>query len=148
MWTAVGAHNASVLWNRTKDLISDLVHPNVKSYCLYGYGVKTDIHLTYTEEWPADPNDVIEPISDESDLGDGTVPLFSLVECKNWESVEPKPLQVNCRTYNLTGHAAVLKDAALHLDLLEIVTGTSDILGCADTPEYLQAVQETEKYRR
>ncbi len=48
----------------------------------------------------------------------------------------------------LIGHTAILKDEALHLDLLEIVANKSDIVGCADTPEFLRAVQEREKYMK
>ena len=85
---------------------------------------------------------------DYSDLGDGTIPLLSLVECKNWIKKENTTHQVNCKEYDLRGHTEILKDIELHLDLLEIVTGKSNITGCLDSPEFLRAVDEMKKYRK
>ena len=100
MFIDLGAPVSARLWHRTKDLISDLHHPQVTSYCLYGWNVATEIHLTYPIGFPADPKVANQPVIDYSDLGDGTgesssesgfffffaqvplVPLFSLVECK------------------------------------------------------------------
>ncbi len=45
---------------------------------------------------------------DTSDLGDGTVPLLSLGECKHWSEQQSQP--VSCREYALRNHGAVLKD--------------------------------------
>lgn len=73
-----------MLWDKAKDVISDLFHPQVNSYCLYGWGIKTEIFLSYPKGFPSDPRKVNQPVIDYSDLGDGTVPLFSLIECKNW----------------------------------------------------------------
>ena len=144
MWNDIGAPNTAALWNRTKDLISDLRGPQVKSYCLYGYGIETEIHLTYDKDWPSNPLDVNQPEVDYSDLGDGTVPLFSLVECKSWLTEET---DVNCKEYHLTDHTEILKDEELHVDLLAIVTGQSPIKGCAETPQFDKSVEEMKKYR-
>ena len=65
---------------------------------------------------------------------------------QNWLNKEHTSHQVNCREYKLTDHTAILKDEKLHLDLLEIVSGKSDIVGCDDTPQYRRAVQEQQKY--
>ena len=149
MWEDMNDHNASIMWSKTKDLISEMTHPEVESFCLYGYGIATELHLTYSEAWPTDPTQVIQPKVDYTDLGDGTIGLFSLSECKNWIDLEHTTHPVNCREYNLVGHAAILKDVALHADLLEIVTGVSDISGCADidTPKYVAAVEEVKRYQ-
>jgi hypothetical protein len=87
--------------------------------------VKTEIHLTYPNGFPSNPQEVNQPIVDYSDLGDGTVPLFSLVECKNWIKREHTSHEVNCKEYKLSGHLQILKDEELHLDLLEIVSSKS-----------------------
>ncbi len=91
-----------------------------------------------------------QPIEiDSTDLGDGTVPLFSLIECKNWKNVEKTTHSVNCREYKLKEHSQMLRDAVVHLDILEIVTGKSDIKGCADpdTPKFVEAVAELKKWQ-
>ena len=148
MFLDIGSPLSAELWDRKKDLISDLVHPQVNSYCLYGYNIKTEIHLSYPNGFPSDPKKVNRPIADFSDMGDGTVPLFSLIECKNWLNVEHTSHAVNCREYNLTGHSQILKDEELQLDLLEIVTGRSNITGCEDSVHYVKAVEERKKYMR
>ena len=56
MWTDIGAPKTAKLWDKTKDLISDMVHPQVNAFCLYGYGKPTEVHLTYDKPWPTDPN--------------------------------------------------------------------------------------------
>ncbi len=72
MFSDIGAPISSKLWHRTKDLISDLHHPQVTSYCLYGWNVATEIHLTYPIGFPTDPRVANQPKIDFSDLGDGT----------------------------------------------------------------------------
>ncbi len=72
MFTDIGAPVSAALWAKKKDLVSDLVHPQVTSYCLYGWNVATEIHLTYPKGFPTDPNTTHQPIIDFSDLGDGT----------------------------------------------------------------------------
>ncbi len=71
-----------------------------------------------------------------------------VVSCQNWINKEHTSHQVNCREYKLIDHTAILKDEALHLDLLEIVTGRSDIVGCEDTAEFTRAVAERQKYMK
>ena len=48
-------------------------------------------------------------------MGDGTVPLQSLQECKSWLA---HGAAVNCKEYNLRKHSAVLKDSELITDVL------------------------------
>jgi hypothetical protein len=74
--------------------------------------------------------------------------LFLICWLKNWLKKENTTHEVNCREYKLVGHTAILKDEALHLDLLEIVSGKSDIAGCEDTPQFRAAVREREKYTK
>lgn len=143
MWDDLGVPSAGRLFSETRHLISEMTHPEVESYCLYGYGVNTEIHLTYDQPFPSNPSDVIKPKVDYSDLGDGTVPLFSLIECKNWMAEEGNSTsKVNCQEYNLVGHSAILKDEEVHMDLLEIVTHKTKIKGCDDTVQYKKAVAE------
>jgi hypothetical protein len=69
--------------------------------------------------------------------GDGTVPLLSLGECKNWsEAQQTGP--VNCREYNLRDHSGVLKDTEIIQDLLKIVTNQEQDYGCSpsNTPVF------------
>lgn len=136
----------SKIVDKTKDLISNLVHPQTPSYCLYGYGLPTEIAATY-DSLP----DAIDQVNshqptfvDYSNLGDGTVPLFSLIECKNWIDREHTTHKVNCKEYNVTSHTQILKDEELIYDLLEIVTDKTNITGCddLDTPMYVEAVKE------
>lgn len=150
MFIDLGAPGTGKMMRETQNLISDLHHPMVNSYCLYGWGHKTEIHLTY-DSFSSDPNKVTQPVSiDTSDKGDGTVPLYSLIECKNWVKIEKTRHEVNCKEYDLRDHSAILKDDELHLDLLEIVTGKSNIKGCKDiqTPKFMEAVEEMNKYRQ
>ncbi len=150
MFLDLGAPVSANVWNRSKDLISDLVHPQVNAYCLYGWNIKTPIHLTYPKGFPSDPSKVNDPTVDYSDLGDGTVPLFSLVECKNWIKLEHTSHQVNCKEYKLIDHTQILKEEQLHLDLLEIISGKSNIKGCDDTqtPKFKEAVAENLKMKK
>lgn len=72
-----------------------------------------------------------------------------MVECKNWLDIEHTTHKVNCREYKLQEHSQILRDAVVHLDILEIVTDKSDIKGCNDTdlPMFVKAKQQMLKYR-
>jgi hypothetical protein len=147
LFTDLHAPVTAALLNRTKKIIDELVHPGVNSYCMYGYGHPTEIHFTY-ESFPTNPEDVHQPIEiDDTDMGDGTVPLFSLIECKNWLSKEHTTHQVNCKEYRLSEHSQILRDKEVALDILEIITGKSSIKGCSDpdTPMFVKARDEMMK---
>ena len=98
---------------------------SVPTYCMYGYGMPTEIAYTYA----AFDGSIRKPVhTDTSDLGDGTVPLQSLRRCKQWQS---EYFDINCKEYNLVQHGAVLKNDDIIGDVLEIVTGRPSIRGCS-----------------
>jgi len=123
------AEPAGLIHERTTGYISNLKHPNVPVYCLYGYNQPTEIAYHYNQDLF---NEGIEqPVEvDETDAGDGTVPILSLVECANWRSTPDHivDLEVRCREYPME-HAGILSDKDLIADVVDIVTG-KPFAGC------------------
>ena len=73
-----------------------LTPPVVPTYCLYGYNVSTLISISYPDDFAGHGSNYIPTPGtyDMSDLGDGTVPLQSLQECKSWLA---QGADVNCK---------------------------------------------------
>jgi len=87
--------------------------PQLPVYCLYGYGIETEIAYTY-------PSFDDQPVIDNSDLGDGTVPLYSLKECSNWDKQQSQPVTIE--TFNLIGHSDMLHTPSVINYILTVVT--------------------------
>ena len=70
--------------------------PVVPTYCLYGFNISTLISLTYAVDFAGHGENYIPlpGVRDMTDMGDGTVPLQSLQECKAWVSLGAN---VNCK---------------------------------------------------
>jgi len=136
LFTDAGLDITVGVYNDTRDILPQMQPPQVTTYCLYGYGTPTLIELQYENFVPGQYQ--TPKASNTSDLGDGTVPLLSLGECKSWSTEQSQP--VNCREYQLISHGDVLKDGPLISDLLKIVTNQSPISGCtvAQTPVFDQ----------
>lgn len=99
----------------TNQIIESLTAPNVPVYCAYGTGVPTEVAYDY-----GNSNFGEDPIIDESNLGDGTVPLYSLQECQIWSSKQSSPVQ--WKEFDLVGHGDILKDKEFLYWLQGIVT--------------------------
>lgn len=86
-----------IIHQETFQLMDKMTAPIVPTYCLYGYNISTLISMQYPEDLAGHgPNYIPEPgVRDMSDLGDGTVPLQSLQECKTW--ISQGATQVNCK---------------------------------------------------
>eukprot|EP01130_Rhizamoeba_saxonica_P002225 TRINITY_DN12073_c0_g1_i1.p1 TRINITY_DN12073_c0_g1~~TRINITY_DN12073_c0_g1_i1.p1 ORF type:complete len:462 (-),score=112.27 TRINITY_DN12073_c0_g1_i1:26-1390(-) len=125
LFVDIGSAETAVIHQRTYNNETQLNHPEVTTYCLYGYGVDTPITLHYPE---FTPGKVHQPSHiDYSDKGDGTVPLLSLQECQLWES-EHAPIK--CREYDVREHVGILADNELIEDVLLITTGRPNIVSC------------------
>jgi pimeloyl-ACP methyl ester carboxylesterase len=103
----------------TQKLVESLSAPNVPVHCLYGWGVPTEHYYDYT-----DGDFSKDPIIYEPDMGDGTVPLYSLQECKRWEHSQSQDVQVV--EFNLRGHSDILKDDEFLQHFLSVITGATN----------------------
>jgi len=105
----------TTIYNTVSTLVQNLVAPQVPVHCVYGTGVNTEVFYTY-------PNGDFEddPIIDESNLGDGTVPLYSLQECNRWTSSQKQPVEI--KEFDLTGHSDILHDDEFLQYLLGVIT--------------------------
>lgn len=81
-WTRIATCVADVhsqitatIHTRTMNIIADLEHPNVTTYCLYGYNVSTPIAYTYAD-FTGNSNDVGDPIATDTS---GTLPLLTFL---------------------------------------------------------------------
>jgi len=135
LFTDSGLPETLAMYNDVRYIIPEQTAPFTQVYCLYGVGVETSIQLSYKQNIQPGSN-WGQPSLDMSDLGDGTVPLLSLAECKNWDLQQSQ--LVNCREFNLTSHGQVLKDESVINTVLEIVTNQSPIVGCEQTPIFNQ----------
>jgi lysophospholipase-3 len=131
LFTDSGLTETLQMYDDVRYIIPEQTAPFAQVYCLYGVGVETSIELMYDKSLLPGTN-WGQPSLDTSDLGDGTVPLMSLAECKHWDTQQSQ--LVNCREFNLTSHGQVLKDPTVVEAVLEIVTNQSPIIGCEQTP--------------
>lgn len=102
------------IYSQVGTIVESLHAPQVPVHCAYGYGVPTESFYTYSNGFSEDP------IIDESQDGDGTVPLYSLQECQRWVKEQPQP--VDNKEFNLVGHSDILHDEEFIQYLLGIVT--------------------------
>jgi len=132
----------ATIHSQTNTLLSNMIHPDIPLYCLYGVGVETEMAYKYAN-FSADPSHVIQPYEIlKNDYGDGTVPLLSLGECKKWQRELPTN-PVKCREYELRSHSEILRDKDLVNDLIDIlVGGKNDFIDCSQTPKYDKLVSE------
>jgi len=118
LFKVAGTPASVPVYENTQTIVQDLVAPNVPVHCLYGLGVATEIFYDYT-----DANFDKDPVIYDNDLGDGTVPLYSLQECQRWQHTQSQSVTVN--EFNLRGHSDILKDDEFLQYLLGIVTNNS-----------------------
>jgi hypothetical protein len=131
--TDSGADVSATIFDHTKDLIDGLALPPVTTYCMYGFNYPTEISYTYDEALT--DSKILQPtVIDTSDLGDGTVPLLSLLECQYWDELDPNANDVRCREYKLdaAGHAD-LDNAEIIADLILIGSGREPFTSCNAT---------------
>jgi lysophospholipase-3 len=118
LFNVAGTPATVPVYKSTQNIVQDLVSPNVPVHCLYGYGVPTEIFYDYpTGNFGEDPTIF------DNNLGDGTVPLYSLQECQRWKHSQSENVAV--REFNLLGHSDILKDEEFLQHLLAIVTATN-----------------------
>uniref|UniRef100_G3NG03 Phospholipase A2, group XV n=1 Tax=Gasterosteus aculeatus aculeatus TaxID=481459 RepID=G3NG03_GASAC len=70
----------------TEPLVADFTPPGVAVHCLYGSGVATAEAYKYSEDFPD-----VEPTVVLGD-GDGTVNLWSAVQCRRWVGRQKQPV--------------------------------------------------------
>jgi len=127
MFHDMGLPVTEAVYADTRNILPQMATPEVRTFCLYGTNTPTPISLVYDTFTPGQFQDA--RLVNTSDLGDGTVPLLSLGECKNWSS-QQQTGAVNCREYDLRDHTGVLKDSEIIQDLLKIVTNQETDYGC------------------
>eukprot|EP01111_Echinosteliopsis_oligospora_P011659 TRINITY_DN389_c0_g1_i2.p1 TRINITY_DN389_c0_g1~~TRINITY_DN389_c0_g1_i2.p1 ORF type:complete len:477 (+),score=122.76 TRINITY_DN389_c0_g1_i2:95-1525(+) len=108
-----GTPSTQPIYKDVDTVLLALHAPQIPVYCLYGYGIATEIAYSY-------PSVDDQPVIDDSDLGDGTVPLYSLKECMNWDKQQKEPVTIE--TFNLVGHSDMLHAPAVIEYVLSIVT--------------------------
>jgi len=113
LFADVGYPMSAIVWEDVNTL-NEMKPPRVATNCIYGYNVPTEISYYYDKGFDQDP------VMDVSDLGDGTVPLDSLEECKDWAAEQTQPVTV--KQYNLIGHGDIIKNADVIAQVLSIVT--------------------------
>lgn len=86
----------SEIHNEVYQLMDKMAPPVVPTYCLYGYNISTLISVSYPDDFAGHGADYVPRPGtyDMSDMGDGTVPLQSLQECKSWIKLGA---EVNCK---------------------------------------------------
>ena len=94
LFETVGAATSVAILNNTEKIIDTIKRPPVPTYCLYGYGTKTE----QTYRYPRLLNDkVIQPHTIEYGNGDGVVPLLSLLQCAQWDEQAPAQHSIRCK---------------------------------------------------
>ena len=96
--------------------LTELVPPNVTTYCYYGTQVPTPLTLVYKEgEFPDTPPTIL------NGNGDGTVNDVSLEACSAW-TFTPQPYNVELRSFPGVSHVSMVSDGGVLQAVLEIVT--------------------------
>lgn len=112
---------SQTVWENTNLIVESLTAPNVPVYCSYGTGTPTEVAYTYPKGFTGDDKDWNDQVViDESDLGDGTVPLYSLQECQIWNSKQTEPVEI--KEFDLRDHGGILEDDEFLQYLLSVVT--------------------------
>lgn len=130
LFEAVGADESLAIWHNTKRLIDTIKKPPVPTFCLYGFGTRTEMEYSYSS---LSTKTVQQPHTIHYGEGDGVVPLISLIQCAEW-AVEPTPptntsTPVRCAEFNLLGHQD-LTDSTLIKVMLNLTTGRSALSDC------------------
>lgn len=87
----------------------------MRTYCLFGHNIPTEIRYTYP-----DGDFDKDPVMDLSDMGDGTVPSYSLELCTNWPTQQSQP--VAWKQYDGLTHVSILSADEVITEVLSIVT--------------------------
>lgn len=74
------------MWLQTKDLLSNIVAPQVEVHCLYGENIKTIGRFEFKGDFPNSTSEVLY------DDGDGTVTVQSSAYCKRWTDQQKQPI--------------------------------------------------------
>lgn len=74
------------MWLQTKDLLNNIVAPQVEVHCLYGENIKTIGRFEFRGDFPNSTSEVL------FDDGDGTVTLQSSAYCKKWTNQQKQPV--------------------------------------------------------
>lgn len=113
LFTDIGAPDTAEVWEDVNTL-NELKPPGIQTYCIYGYGVPTEISYYYANGWENDPE------MNMSDLGDGTVPLDSLRQCEVWDTQQGPA--INVTKFNLIKHGDIIKDPDVIQFVLSLTT--------------------------
>eukprot|EP01132_Coremiostelium_polycephalum_P003670 gene3670-4570_t len=100
LFSSMGLDSTAMIYNRVKSVLKGLT-PKVRTYCLYGTGVSTEIMYEY-KKGLNNP-----PLIWETTEGDGTVPSESLKFCKNWVG-KNSGQQVDITEFPLADHVGIL----------------------------------------
>ncbi|XP_069571243.1 lysosomal phospholipase A and acyltransferase [Brachyistius frenatus] len=82
----IGFEDGWLMRQDTEPLVSDLTPPGVAVHCLYGSGIPTSEAFRYADTFPD-----VEPTVVYGD-GDGTVNLWSAIQCKRWVGQQKQPV--------------------------------------------------------
>lgn len=115
LFTDIGTPITSQVYANVQNVLPALKTPNVPVHCAYGTGVPTEVYYNYPT---GDFDD--DPIIDESNLGDGTVPLESLQQCTIWAKLQTQPVDI--QEFTLVGHGDILHDDGFLNYLLTVIT--------------------------
>jgi len=115
LFSDMGSEVTTDVYNTVKGFVGALEAPNVPTYCIHGYNVNTEIRYSYP-----DGDFDKAPIIDDSDMGDGTVPLNSLRECTNWAGIQPQT--VEHKEFSQLTHLSILADAGVIDYILSVVS--------------------------
>ncbi|KAM8890932.1 lysosomal phospholipase A and acyltransferase [Spinachia spinachia] len=86
LYTDIGFEDGWWMRQDTEPLVAKLTAPGVAVHCLYGSGVATPEAYKYSEDFPD-----VEPTVVLGD-GDGTVNLWSAVQCGRWVGQQKQPV--------------------------------------------------------
>nr|XP_040023961.1 phospholipase A2 group XV-like isoform X2 [Gasterosteus aculeatus aculeatus] len=86
LYTDIGFEDGWQMRQDTETLVADFTPPGVAVHCLYGSGVATAEAYKYSEDFPD-----VEPTVVLGD-GDGTVNLWSAVQCGRWVGRQKQPV--------------------------------------------------------
>lgn len=86
LYSDINFEDGWMMQQDTESLVADFTPPGVPVHCLYGVGISTPEAFQYSEKFPD-----VEPTVLTGE-GDGTVNLYSALQCKRWIGKQKQPV--------------------------------------------------------
>ncbi|XP_063333771.1 group XV phospholipase A2 [Pelmatolapia mariae] len=86
LYSDINFEDGWMMQQDTESLVADFTPPGVPVHCLYGVGIPTPEAFQYSEKFPD-----VEPAVLTGE-GDGTVNLYSALQCKRWIGKQKQPV--------------------------------------------------------